>query len=203
MKISESFMIVPLLAGILLTACTSNKANFTEAQVKRLNDSIQSLHKQIDKLMILDNLFNSKDSLAGDEDGREVEVKNANLCINFYPTEMGKHGLRAQAGTIPSLIVRRARKITTAENFQGRGLLDWLIKTVDTYDPQGKGEHIRIKLVFGIYTPEFLANEQVGNELSRKKIDRVGVFLVPYSKATNKPLVAGDGKVYDLGGLDP
>lgn len=195
-------MIVPLLLGILLAACNRNKSNFTGEQVQSLTDSITSLNMQIKRLIILDNLLNSKDSLAAEEDGREVEAKNAKLCIDTFPIEMSKHGLRPQGGPV-TFLIRRARKITTSENFKGKNLLDWLIKTVETYDPKGLGENIRIKVVFGVYTPKFLANENVGEELSRKKNDRVGVFLVPYSKTTNKPLVTDNGKVFDLGGLDP
>jgi hypothetical protein len=147
-------------------------------------------------------LFNSKDSLAGDEDGREVSAENADLCINIFPTEMGKHGIKQTAGPV-SFIIKKARQITKSEDFYGKGLLDWLVKTVDTYDPVGEGKNIRIKVVFGIYTPTFLANEGVGANLKAKKNDRIGVFLVPYSTTTNKPLVTGNGKVYDLGGLDP
>jgi hypothetical protein len=201
MKMNARLMIAPLLC-ILLAACNNNKSNYTREQVESLTDSVQSLNMQIKRLVILDNLLNSKDSLAEGEDGREVTARNANLCIGAFPTAMDKHGFKAEAGNVV-LSLRRARKITRAEDFKGRNLLDWLVQTVETFDPKGLGENIRIKVVFGIYTPEFLANEHVGEALSRKKNDRVGVFLVPYSKITNKPLVTDNGKVFDLGGLDP
>jgi hypothetical protein len=123
MKMSTGFMIVPFLLGILFTACNSPQTTDGRESVQTLRDSIQLLQAREDRFMILSNLFNSRDSLTGDEDGREVSAANADLCIKIFPREMAMHGLMPQAGPI-SLNIKNARQITNSEDFHGKGLLE-------------------------------------------------------------------------------
>jgi len=196
MKLSPSFMFVPFLLGVLLTVCCNIEHCFAQEKVERLPDSVASFTERAEKFMILSNLFNSEDTTTG----REVDYDSAKPCMDIFQRQMKKHGFKMDAGSLV-IRLRLARKITKAEVFQGNGLTDWLVKTVKTYDSKEQGKNIKIKFFFGIYTPQFLIGEGLDSALRELKKDRIGVFLVPYDK-TNKRLIT-NGKVYDLGGLEP
>ncbi len=212
MKTKSISLSTILLSLILAASCNSNTERSKGDNDSTKNDTtlqstkiIQAGHS--DPLQILKNLLNQKplkDSLNGDVDlGQEVKIDSAMLCINMFRPDMKKYAIEDPAGII-SLRIRKSRQITDWEEFGGVELVEWLLKIVQNLDPDGQGVNIGIRIEFGVYTDAFLNTYLPGQpDLIAKKKGRIAVFLVPYSKITNKLLLDDNSSAFDFGGLKP
>lgn len=107
-----------------------------------------------------------------------------------------------KVGSIKQMI----RKITQYEEFEGAGLLAWLIKTAGKSNLNDEGANVSIQMQFGIYTDEFLRTYLPNDSLLReKKKGRITIFLVPRRISDNQASITkGDeDTAYELGGLHP
>lgn len=172
---------------------------------------IQAAAASVDDLTILKNLLEPKSDPAHQtigveesDEGHEVKLKDALECISRFTPTMEAHGIkRILKGPVPK--IGKMRKITESEEFQGKNLLEWMVKTVNKYDPEGKGRNMGIRLMFGVYDNDFLDIYLKDKPTLRfKKQDRITIFLVPYHyNDTQKKLDDDDATAYDLGGLQP
>lgn len=125
------------------------------------------------------------------------------MCIDLYEPEMKKFGLQRGEEIDLNLTVPKSKKITLSEDFAGKGLYDWMIKTVQNLDAEAQGKHIIIQLKLGIYTNEFLRTYIPNNQvLFDKKKGRITIFLVPVDRRTNK-IITANATAYEVGGLQP
>ena len=128
---------------------------------------------------------------------------------------MGRYGIKPGASVPFSGCPSMTYPITTAESFQGSGLLTWIQNVVMTYDSAAKGANMDFQLQFGVYTPTFV--KDLGQDASLT--GRITTFIVPVYRTTTAAAaakVAGrarakrlgassdpSGSGYELGGLQP
>lgn len=194
--------------------------------------------RPVDDLTILRNLLEPKQpSLPTgrlerpSDQGREVSLADAFSCIERFAPAMREHGIvddmssevildDVSTETKSNIKGLKKRRITESEEFGGPNLLEWMVKVVKRYDPDGQGTNMVIRLMLGIYTDKFLNdhlsnNDDINNEeLRNHKKDRITIFLVPFYYDANgeqrelvdteqEELKGGGPTAYDLGGLQP
>ncbi|WP_298739148.1 hypothetical protein [uncultured Chitinophaga sp.] len=136
----------------------------------------------------------------GDDGGQEVAFSDAMECIGYYNAEMAKRGIIEKS--IPfdlPVCVDERQDITYFVKFDGFKLKEWILKEFR----QAPG--INFKIACGMYTERFLLEYFPNDPAARAaKLKRISLFIMPYFKDISKAFqLLGDGKAYNLGGLEP
>ena len=158
-----------------------------------------------DKINILKGLLEKPDSLTGNNSGQIVYTKDIIPSIDLLFPKMKRHGIDSSKER-SKIIWRKTMKVTDWESFAGKDLLDWMTK-IPTQFPGHRPDEIEIRIVFGVYTEDFLKTHVTDVTLRNSKRNRITAFLIPYlittDKAANQRIATMGQTGYDLGGLHP
>jgi hypothetical protein len=150
------------------------------------------------KLLMLQKVFETPDSTLG----KPVPYKAIIPCKGQFESDMADHGIDLNPGR-PLKLDISSIKLTQSVEFQGQGLLDWMLKAIATLDPNRDGSGIRFRLVSGTYTEKFLNDHMANNESERtKRKNRITIFIVPVAASPALKLL-DDGMAYEFGGIQP
>ena len=150
------------------------------------------------------------DSLSDEGDyGQTVHIDDVKPCVELYIREMNKHGFTNTVEPA-NIVLTQTQMITTEESFRGRELLSFLRKAAGRRAVIGGGRKTKVKIVFGMYTEDYLSKYAPNNETMRnRKRNRIAVFLVTcdWNEATKRYEFAkeegDDENAFDFGGLQP
>lgn len=161
----------------------------------------------LDKLTILQNLLDRKNSFLGDNDaGQEIKMSYIKPCLDVYPGEMKKYSFDESEHDNTTPVPAKTRKYTLSEAFNGSNLLEWLTKVVNLYDPSGKGKNMEIRVEPGILDAALIRDNTSNDQAHRDKINRIAFFLVCYVKTEDNKYTRMDGPQdlgFELGGVQP
>jgi len=218
MKKSTYLIITAVLFFFGLIACQQQSNTAKNAQQSDTAKIAAASPAAVPDIETAIKLFCEQFTKEKSDTGIEWDYQDAVLCFQEYdsvlnqycflhdPVRMNNDNRPGQLNTTASRnrrLMPKFRLVTRAETFLGTNMVCWLANhsqlKEDTTD-------VVTELRMGIYTEEFFRKadplcKKVAEEEQKKKIDRVTVFIIPYTKNAGKRV--DPTKVYDFGGLQP